>query len=330
MWSRFSLRYLLCFILVQLVIQNVAAQKKTFIREYFYKGSETDSKVTSRQKALTEVKALLIEELGIYVESYVNHVVTDVNGVITKDFFTNEIKTLSTGTTETKILEERWDGYEYYIKAEIIADPEEVLRRINQTLSIRKSSEAVESLKILLQNSNSELTLRSNEVGVLKKQLTVQQKKIDSTQTSLNRLNQQLNESKRELTSYQAQEKRLLSEIEEIEQRMKAAASIAVANVRIGMTPEEVVRVCGKPRAEDCHNMNYGAVWVLFESGIVVGIVDARDFQSCLSMNYYRSSKKRIIWNDLNKKCSYVYFRQVFRPDGKAYKELIYCVVCLA
>jgi hypothetical protein len=244
------LRYLLCFILVQLVIHDVEAQKKKFIREYFYKASETDSKVTSRQKALTEVKVLLIEELGTYVHSYVNHVVTDENGIITKDFFTNEIKTLSTGTTETKILEERWDGYEYYIKAEIIADPEEVVQRIKETLSVRKSSEAVDSLKILLKSSNSELKLKNNELAVLKKQLTVQQEKIDSTQTSLNMLNQQLIESKRQLTSYQAQEKRILSEIEEIEQKMKAATSIAVANVRIGMTPEEVIRVCGKPRGQ--------------------------------------------------------------------------------
>ena len=210
-----------------------AAQKKTFIREYFYKASETDSKVTSRQKALTEVKALLIEELGTYVESYVNHVVADKNGVITKDFFTNEIKTLSTGTTETKILEERWDGYEYYIKAEILADPEEVVRRINQTLSLRKSSNAIDSLKILLQSSNSELILKSNELTDLKEELASQQKKINSTQASLNGLNQQLIESKRQLATYQAQEKHILSEIEEIEQTMKAATNKAVANVRL-------------------------------------------------------------------------------------------------
>ena len=295
MMSRFSFRYLLCFILMQFVAIDLAAQKKTFIREYLYKASETDSKVTSRQKALTEVKALLIEELGIYVESYVNHTVTDENGVITKDFFTNEIKTLSTGTTETKILEERWDGYEYYIKAEIIADPEEVLQRINQTLSIRKSSQVVDSLKILLKNSASELTLKNSELSALTKQLKDQQNEIDATQNSLNTLNQQLIESKRQLTSYQAQEKRIVSEIEEIEQKMKAATSIAVANVRIGMTPEEVMRVCGKPRAESVGHLNYGSVWVIISDDIVAGIVDARDFKIYNNMDDYRSKNKRIL-----------------------------------
>jgi hypothetical protein len=272
-----------------------AEEKKTFIREYVYKASESDSKVTSRQKALTEVKALLIEELGTYVESYVNHVVTDQNGIITKDFFTNEIKTLSVGITETRILEERWDGYEYYIKAEIVADPEEVVRRINQTLSFRKSSDAIDSLKILLQSSGNELILKNKEVSDLKEQLAVQQKKINSTQTSLNGLNEQLTESKQQLASYQAQEKHILSEIEEIEQTMNDATNKAVANVRIGMTPEEVIRVCGKPRAEYCNNMNYGSVWVLFESGIVMGVIDSRDYKGCLSVDYYKSSKVKFI-----------------------------------
>lgn len=295
MKSRFLLRYLFSFLLVQLLIHDAVAQKKTFIREYIYKASETDSKVSSRQKALTEVKALLIEELGTYVESYVNHEITDENGVITKDFFSNEITTLSTGTTETKILEEHWDGYEYYVKAEIIADPEEVVRRINQTLSVRKSSQAVDSLKILLNSSYDELTLKNNELIMMNDSLSFQQKKIDSTQGSLNTLNQQLIESKRQLTSYQAQEQRMLSEIEEIEQTMKAASNTAVKNVRLGMTPNEVIRVCGKPRVKGYDNYNYGGVWVIIESGIVVGIVDAKDYRSYFSMDAYRMSDARII-----------------------------------
>jgi len=62
------------------------------------------------------------------------------------------------------------------------------------------------------------------------------------------------------------------------------------------MTPEEVVRVCGKPRGKEyCDNMNYGAVWVLFESGIVMGIIDSREYKGCLSVSYYKSSKAKFI-----------------------------------
>lgn len=294
MKASFTLRTGICFLLVFGAVYNATAQTKTFIREYVYKASETDSKVSSRQKALTEVKALLIEELGTYVESYVNYEVTEESGEITKDFFTNEIRTLSTGTTETKIVEEQWDGYEYYIKAEIKADPEEVVRRINQTLSLRKSSAAVDSLKILLNSSNDELSLKNQELGLLNDSLSFQQQKIDSTQVSLNTLNQQLIDSRRELAAYQAQEILILSEIEEIEQVIETKANTAIANTRLGMTPSEVKKVCGKPRVENYNNLNYGSVWVIIDSGLVVGIVDAKDYIGYRNMDAYRRSNAKI------------------------------------
>lgn len=290
--------YLFHFALFLSFVNNTIAQEKTFIREYFYKASETDSKVSSRQKALTEVKALLIEELGIYVESYVNYEVTEENNKITKDFFTNEIKTLSAGTTETKIIEESWDGYEYYVKAEIVADPEEVLRRINQTLSKRRSSEVIDSLNILLENSSNELEIKNKELTLVKGQLETQQKEIDSKHTTLNSLNQQLIQAKQQLASYQAQENKILSEIESIEQKIKNSTTKAVSNVRIGMTPNEVKQVCGNPRStDDCSglNYNYGSVWIMFEGGIVKAVVDARDFSRCGGINYHKTFNARFI-----------------------------------
>jgi hypothetical protein len=78
----------------------------------------------------------LLEELSTYVESYVNYNVKETNK-ISEEFFQKEIKTTSVGITETKILEEKWNGEEFYVKAQIKADPNEVIRKINQTLSAR-------------------------------------------------------------------------------------------------------------------------------------------------------------------------------------------------
>ncbi|MCK9452564.1 MAG: hypothetical protein M0Q90_12795 [Bacteroidales bacterium] len=281
------------FIIIPFVL---FAQNKTFIREYFYKASETDSKVSSRQKALTEVKALLLEELGTYVESYVNYEVTEENNRITKDFFTNEIKTLSAGTTETKIIEENWDGYEYYVKAEIVADPEEVLRRINQTLSKRRSSEVIDSLNILLKSSNNELEYKNEELNLVKRQLATQQSEVNSKQTKLNSLNQQLLKAKQQLASYQAQEQQILTDLQKIEYLISKSTIDAKANVRIGMTPKEVIKVCGQPRAIDDTpqrvygrhpHYNYGNVWVLFEAGIVAIVLDASVYEGH-DAGYYR------------------------------------------
>ena len=49
------------------------AESRTFVREYYYQAGESDSKITSRTKALTEVKRLLLEEIGVYLESYINY-----------------------------------------------------------------------------------------------------------------------------------------------------------------------------------------------------------------------------------------------------------------
>ena len=48
------------------------AENRTFVREYYYQAGESDSKITSRTKALTEVKRLLLEEIGVYLESYIS------------------------------------------------------------------------------------------------------------------------------------------------------------------------------------------------------------------------------------------------------------------
>ncbi|MDD3250407.1 MAG: hypothetical protein PHF23_08600, partial [Smithellaceae bacterium] len=46
-----------------------AAETKTFIKEYTYQASDEDSKNSCRVISLREVKRLLLEELGTYLES---------------------------------------------------------------------------------------------------------------------------------------------------------------------------------------------------------------------------------------------------------------------
>jgi hypothetical protein len=46
------------------------AEIKTFLKEYTYQASEMDSKVSCRAIALEQVKRLLLEELGTYLESH--------------------------------------------------------------------------------------------------------------------------------------------------------------------------------------------------------------------------------------------------------------------
>ncbi len=71
------------------------AEVKTFIKEYTYQASEEDSRNSSRTIALREVKRLLLEELGTYLESQ-----TEVkNFQMTKD----SITTLTAGIVSAEV-----------------------------------------------------------------------------------------------------------------------------------------------------------------------------------------------------------------------------------
>jgi|GEM_PF-2098481 len=124
--------YLLCFsFLISAAI--VFAEIKSLIKEYTYQASELDSKTSCRAIALEQVKRELLEELGTYVES--TTVVEDAQ--IEKD----EIKTISAGVVQTKILDEKWDGQSFWIKAEVSADPDEVAAAIEKVRNDQKLAE---------------------------------------------------------------------------------------------------------------------------------------------------------------------------------------------
>lgn len=111
-------------LIVLLVIPFISnAEMKSFVKEYTYQASEIDSKRSSREQALVQVKRLLLEEIGTYLES---HTVVK-NYQLTKD----QITTFTAGVVKAKIIEEKWDGITYYLKAEIMADPDSIAKSID-------------------------------------------------------------------------------------------------------------------------------------------------------------------------------------------------------
>ena len=250
---------LFCLLSVSLFADN-----KVFIREYYYQASESDSKITARTKALSEVKRLLLEELGVYMESYTNYITEDKNGDVSKDFFQNEIKSLSAGITETRILEENWNGIQYYIKAEIEADPTDVARKINASLEKRKVDVVIDSLRVLLTTTQSISLQKNEEVKALQTKYDEQVLQVKQQEEKVTALKKQLQDLQTKLGNYQQQEQQILSEVQKIEQRIKKSSDIVLQNARIGMTYSELISVCGKPRSIDRSCVNYGKIWVLF------------------------------------------------------------------
>ena len=126
------------------------ATDKTFVREYTYQASDYDSKVTSRANALEQVKRLLLEEVSMFIKSEINMSTTEetIGGESElKDFYENKITSITAGITETKIIEEKWNGVEYWMKAEITIDPDDIDRKVSDIVNSREKLKELEDVK---------------------------------------------------------------------------------------------------------------------------------------------------------------------------------------
>ena len=249
------------------------AESRTFVREYYYQAGESDSKISSRTKALTEVKRLLLEEIGVYLESYINYSEVQSEDRISNQFLKKEIEQISAGITETSILEENWTGVEYYIKAEITVDPDDVIRQLNRSIEHRKASVVVDSLNMLLTEANTSIKAKESEIASLRQSLENEQEKLRQQEENLQRLNKELSNLKSRYTQIAKQEQAVQSEIDRIRRAFDQSTSKA-SQVLIGMNDEEVVRLCGQPRSikmipsmaalETYDAWNYGDITIIF------------------------------------------------------------------
>ena len=138
-------------LLLLFVLQSYSfAEVKTYIKEYTYNASEVDNKVSSRVTAMREVKRLLLEELGTYLES----IIEVKNFELTKD----QITSLTAGIVKTEIIDEKWDGHTYWIKTKIVADTDDVIKSIDNLRKDRDKSKELEDAK-----KRSDVLLEANK-----------------------------------------------------------------------------------------------------------------------------------------------------------------------
>ena len=188
------------YFLAIMVFSNIAiAAEQTYVREYTYQASEADSKLSARAIALQEVKRELLSELGTHVSSLVKQQ-SSSDGT---KLGTVEIETLSAGVTRVEILEEKWNGAVYVLKAQIKADPEDVLKSLHKILDADKKQKQISQLggdlsKIRTENiqvaesltqSKKETTAALAEIARLKKQL--KEKQTDASRKTLQTAYQQ-------------------------------------------------------------------------------------------------------------------------------------------
>ncbi|GHB72558.1 hypothetical protein GCM10008107_22440 [Psychrosphaera saromensis] len=135
----FSTAYLLilCSLSAAFTVQaapfeDQATQREPVImvKEYTYRASENDSKVSARRAALEQLQKAAIEEVGVHIQSSVVNHESVIQGKLKQEMQLN-FKTFSQALTKTKILDEKWNGETFYIKAEIEVDPNGITNAMN-------------------------------------------------------------------------------------------------------------------------------------------------------------------------------------------------------
>ena len=165
-------------ILLLLLPIALFAVEETFVREYTYKASDYDSKVTARANALEEAKRLLLEEVAVFIKSEFEMErwqETIGDKVEYGETITDKLIAITAGITETKILKEKWTGYEYWLKAEITLDPDDIKKKIDQVIQDKEKLKELEEVKkkadesyIEIQRLREELAKSRSEIEKLR------------------------------------------------------------------------------------------------------------------------------------------------------------------
>ena len=120
------------FLFIVLFLSNIVfAIDKVFIREYTYKASDYDSKITSRVNALEQVTEQLLREVGVYIKSETKWDKTETSSGI-EELFEKKMNVITAGITKIEVIDENWTGIEYWVKAKVKLNPKDVLKQIDE------------------------------------------------------------------------------------------------------------------------------------------------------------------------------------------------------
>ena len=133
------MKYLVLLLLV-LSTSICHAKELSFIRDYTYKASDLDSKVSARNNTLKLIKAGVLDEIVTFVSSN-SSLEQSQSGNEFRSSFIQRTSASSAGSLKTRIVEESWDGFEMKIKAEVTADPEKIRQQFERALALKPTSQ---------------------------------------------------------------------------------------------------------------------------------------------------------------------------------------------
>jgi tetratricopeptide (TPR) repeat protein len=142
---------------------SLQAQKRTFTRAYTYQASEVDSKVSARANATTQMRNILLREVGEFL-----HTERTLTQNATTQDYSEKIEAITAGIVEMKTLDEQWDGNTYYIKAEMAVDPEDLERRVADVLNDKQKTQELEEARKRTLAAEAEIERLKKELAAAK------------------------------------------------------------------------------------------------------------------------------------------------------------------
>ena len=156
------------FLFIVLILSNIVfAIDKVFIREYTYKASDYDSKVTARVNALNQVSELLLREVGVYIKSETQWDRTETSSGI-EEIFEKKMDVITAGITKIEVIDEKWTGIEYWVKAKVKLNPKDVLKQIDALVNNKEKFDQYERLEKDNNKANAEIERLREELANVK------------------------------------------------------------------------------------------------------------------------------------------------------------------
>jgi hypothetical protein len=113
-------------VLVAVFAAIAFGQVETFVREYTYFMNNDDSRNSARNRALEHLRTELLREIGSLVHaSYSSSYVLSGSETV-DDNYREAVKIITQGKVGLKILEEKWEGMSYFVRAEMTVNVAEV------------------------------------------------------------------------------------------------------------------------------------------------------------------------------------------------------------
>jgi len=258
-----SIYFLFYFLFTTILLPTISpAETTTIYEECEYVMGDNDTKNDAKRLCLIEAKRKVLERVGTYVESNTNV----LNFNLTRD----EIRAYTAGIIKTDIVSEStsFNGKSTVIQMKIKADVDTSVLA-NKMLEIHRDRDM------------------SQKYGKMQDDYKKLERQIRELQDKLKKDTDWATVEKARLEREEAFNR--LSALDKIKQDIKKKSYMAVQNIEIGMTRDEVIKLCGPPRgiSSTRRHLNYGNVWVVLENEIVVLLVDSRCFMDTMSKDAY-------------------------------------------